>query len=339
MSSDPLDLGVWIDDPPRLVLKPAYLDRLREMPLRHVAVMLDGPEPGLDDARWTEEDLARLADELPDHDRYLTAWLAPDAEAIVELGQRLAGHIEALHARGFEGDVEPAGEWRERDVDGFRDLDGDGRRLDDAAEAIAEMLCDLPVGELELTTFPAAYRLVRVLVDALARQASPLTLLRIWLQVYPVLTRSGHQIAWDGRYGPVRWPREAQRDLRARFPIPERVELCTALSAYNDVWPIRGSSMLTAAEGAVHGGSPRLRWWSSKWFCRLAGHIRRRRAIATIAERLDVGRVTPPAPQPASFRARAVTTVEGLASEAKALGDGKAEAVLLDAAECLAAKP
>lgn len=308
------ELEMWIDDPPRVVLTKAYLDAIRALPVGGVAVMLDGPAPGLKDARWSGAQLEELARRLPNHRRTLTAWASPDARAVAQLERELPDLLRALDAEAVELDVEPAGEWRESDVAGFVDRDLDGARLDDAAAAIAAMLLALPVGEIEVTTFPGALRVVEVLVDELAARAPAETVVRLWLQIYPVLTRGGRTIGWNDALGPVRWPREGLE--KARGQVPDRVEVCAGLSAYDSVFPGHGESMAVAAESALLGGSPRLRWWSSKWLCRKEGRVRRAGQLDRIAAALEAHRPTPPAPAP-DLLMRAVEDLHRIAASLK----------------------
>lgn len=288
-------LGIWLDDPPRLTLSKPYLAALKALPIREVAVMLDGPEPGLEDARWTARDLQRLRDALPYHRRVLTAWASADARAIQQLGRELPELLDALEAVSLELDVEPVGEWRERDVHGFADRDLDGARLDDVAEALAAMMLSLPVREFETTTFPGALAAVLPLLDELARQAPSDVAIRLWLQLYAVLTRGERKVSWTGKLGPMRFPREGLELARRR--VPGRVEVCAGLAAYDTRWPGRGDSMVVAAEAALLGGSSSLRWWSAKWLCRLAGNKARRAQVERVAAELKA-RDTQPAPAP-----------------------------------------
>lgn len=270
--SQKLDLGVWIDDPPRLVLKSWYLDRLRAMGLSHVAVMLDGPEPGLEDARWTASDLRQLAEALPEHRRVLTTWVAPQKPTVSELGRKLPRLLDAFGAAGVELDVEPAGQFRERSVRGYVDADRDRSRLDDASADIARMLLTLPVCEIELTTFPGALRLMLSLAEELARCASDHVSLSAFMQLYAVRNRGSLKVGWDSALGPVRGPREGLENARQR--LPERFEVQAGLAAWDTRWPGRGpyESMTVAAQSAVEGRATALRYWSSKWLCRKRGH-------------------------------------------------------------------
>ncbi|MEQ9080455.1 MAG: hypothetical protein RLP09_41705 [Sandaracinaceae bacterium] len=311
------DLGIWLDDPPSVVLRPRYLDTLRQLPIQHLAVMADGPAPGLHDARWTTADLARLRAALRSRRLILTAWAAAHAKSTAELGQRLPALVDALEADGVEVDVEPVGDWSEGDVRGFEDIDRDGSRLDEASDALAAVLVSLPVPEIETTVFPGALRHVIPLLEALVATGTPKTL-RLWLQVYAVATRSGTPIAWNGKLGPMRFPREALADARAR--VPSDVEVCAGLAAYRTTWAEHGDSMTVAAQSALMDGGPRrLRWWSGKWLTRLPGHEGRRARLEQVVHALERDRPTAPAPAPTVLE-ELVADLEAVASRAKAAG-------------------
>lgn len=272
-SCGPLDLGAWIDDPPRLVLESAYLDALRALPLSHLAVMVDGPRPGLSDARWTPRQLAQLRRAMPDHELVLTTWWAAQRRAIDELAVRLPELLDALETRTVEGDTEPVGEWAPRAVEGYRDEGGDPGALDEAADALAEVLVGLELDAIEVTTFPGALRHVRSLIRALSRYMAPDQALRLVLQLYAVRSRGSSTaptlVEWDGALGPERLPREAITRARRDHP---GVEICAGLAAYDQRWPghAPAEAMHVALTSAAGTGVRRVRWWSTKHLVRLA---------------------------------------------------------------------
>src|SRR5690606_36795313 len=125
---------------PSLVLERGYLDAIRALPLSHQAVRLDGPKPGISDARWSPAQLEQLARALPDHELVLTAWGAPQQQAIDELAARLPSLILAGMPNAIEIEADPVGELALACVERNRDDGGDKGALDDAADALAEVV-------------------------------------------------------------------------------------------------------------------------------------------------------------------------------------------------------
>lgn len=276
-------LGVWIDDPPEIVLSGTYLARLLgEAPISEVAVMLDGPHPGLSDQRWDWRELERLRKRLPPHvRRILTAWIAPKASAVDELAGAVPRLIEALGAHGFELDAEPAGGWREAQVRGYLDANRDRRRLDDAAAAIGDFMAALDVEDLEVTTFPGALRAVAVLVEEIARRARPDQRVRYLSQDYAVRHRGSKSapilVEWASALGPLRLPLEAR--AKARATLPASVVLGTGLAAYDHSFP-QGDALEKSVEVARADGADLFRIWSGKWIARKPGASARRAILA-----------------------------------------------------------
>lgn len=264
-----LDLGAWIDDPPRLVLQPRYLAALRELPLEHVAVMIDGPEPGLSDARWRPSDLERLQRALPRHRRSITIWASPHASEIRALRARLPVLLHALGADVVEVDLE--GPWRKADVEGFA-----SRTI--AGVELVHALRDAGAREVEVTTFPGALPACKGAVDVADR---------LVLQVYATSTSSPD---YDGPLGPRRGPVAGLEAARERHP---RIEVCAGLAAYRQTsaqvpsWRGRdgAESMMVALDSAQSAGVRLVRWWSVKHLCRTAAKVYARRALLSLAPR------------------------------------------------------
>lgn len=284
-SCGPLELGAWIDDRPSLVLAPAYLDSIRALPLEELAVMIDGPRPGLEDQYWRLGHLEQLARALPTHRRVLTAWAAPQRAAIDELAAQLPELVEALGASAIEVDTEPVGEWALRGVQGFRDQGGAKGALDEASAALAQVLAapGLPV---EVTVFPGALRHVAHLLEALVRELGPDAHVSLVLQAYPVRTRGPKSkpqlIDYDGPLGPVRLPRESITKAREAH---SDVELVAGLAAYDQRgWPGHSAeeAMHAAVASAAAAGVRRVRYWSIKHLCRLAGQRYARPALEAL---------------------------------------------------------
>lgn len=264
--------GVWLDDPPRIVLADGYLDRLRGAGIDEIAVMIDGSDPGWD-PRWSPHELEALSRAAGDLHRVATIWLPARRQHVEAALARVEGVLRALDSDELDLDVEPAGGWREAHAAGWADEDGDGSRLGEVAGHVADYLAALPPGVLaavDVDTFPGALRHVRVLVERLARRLPEHVALRYYGQHYAVRHRGDDDVDYSGPLGPERLPREAHE--AAVRTLPARAEVYAGLAAYDTSWPGRGSTMATAYQAARSAGARRVRWWSGKWLARMAGH-------------------------------------------------------------------
>ena len=261
-----LDVGAWIDDPPRLVLTDRYLERLRGLRLGHVAVMLDGVRPGLVDARWTAADLERLRDALPQSTRrIITTCPIPSRAHMAEMEDALPALLRAFGSNAVEHDLEPflGRGWDRAQVDGFLGLADAGREL-------VSRTLDAGAEHVEITTFPGA---IPGAVGAIAAAGS------LSLQCYPT-AREGR--TYDGPQGPARFPLAAIEAARKRFP---GVELVAGLPAYRQTWPgvAPDAAMAVALASAQAGGASVVRYWSAKWLCRLSARKYAAPFVASLA--------------------------------------------------------
>jgi hypothetical protein len=243
---DALELGLWIDDSPGLALLRPYLERLRALPLSHVAVMVDSTETGLD-ARWTARQLADLAHAVPEMGVVLTLWPEPTAAYVRQLERELPALIAAGVVRTVELDLE--GGWKLGKLSGYASMRA-------AGQALVEAVRRSGAREHEVTTFPAhaeAHERGAVQDEA-----------RLWLQTYPVAHARGERRDFDGPLGPERRPFEDV--VRVRKTAEPGVEVCAGLAAWaQDGWPGEpGDAMAMALGSAVRAGVRRVRWWSSK---------------------------------------------------------------------------
>lgn len=251
-----VDLGLWIDDAPKLVLSAAYLDRLRALPLSHVAIMVERAGGGLD-LTWSGPQLAELAAALPDHERVLTLWPEPSAEYMARLRLALPGLLRALgrSPRGchiVEFDLEAL--WKRARVKGLASLAAAGAALVRVVhEVAAELGAEI---EIEVTTFPAH-------LEASAKGAV-LGEARLLLQSYAVAEARGEKRAWDGPLGPER--RAYEDVVRVRAYAERGVEVCAGLAAWEQAdWPGEPEqAMALALASARRAGVRRVRWWSGR---------------------------------------------------------------------------
>jgi hypothetical protein len=245
-SIDALELGLWIDDSPRLALLRPYLDRLRALPLSHVAVMIDSTATGLD-ARWTARELAELAAAIPEMSIVLTLWPEPTRAYVRQLERELPSLVAGAVARCVELDLE--GGWKVSKLEGYASMRA-------AGQALVAALLAAGVREYEVTTFPAH-------AEAQERGAVH-DEARLWLQTYPVAEARGEKREYSGPLGPERRPFEDV--LRVRKNAEPGVEICAGLAAWaQDGWPGEpGEAMALALDSARRAGVRRVRWWSSK---------------------------------------------------------------------------
>lgn len=256
-TEDLLDLGLWIDDRPALALTPAYLARLRALPLSHVSIMIETTTGGLD-ATWSEAHLRSFAAAVPELDRGLTLWPEPTAAYLAQLRTALPRLLRAIGPtqRGayvVEWDLE--GAWKRAKVRGFASLEAAGAALMRLVDEVAAEL-GAPI-EVEVTTFPAHLESGdRSTVRGEAR---------LFLQAYPVAqARDGTPRDYDGPLGPARRPYEEV--LRVRAAAEPGVEVCAGLAAwYQAGWPGGpDAAMAHAVDAARRAGVRRVRWWSAR---------------------------------------------------------------------------
>jgi hypothetical protein len=246
-------IGTWLDDGPRIALRPDYLARLRDLPLSEVAVFLDSMTSPA--SRWSTRQLEQLRAGLPGVRLVGTLWGRSQRAWVDSLGW-LPDALDAMDSSTVEVDLE--GDWRRSRLRGYSSMADAGRALVDRLRSVADVI--------EVTTFPAHTE---------ARSSAVVTPLadRLALQVYSVrhLDSIPDPIAWDDpRYGPGHYQRTALARAAATHPT---VELVAGLAAYDQRWPgvTWAAAMAAAYRGAQDAGVTHVRYWSAKWLVRLAG--------------------------------------------------------------------
>ena len=263
VAQETFKLGVWLDDPPSLVLQPNYLGLLTDLGVDHLVVMVDGPEPGLDDARWDVGQLQRLRTMLPAQiDLVPSIWPIPSRHFIENvLPNRLPAILQACHTSRLELDCEPAGDWTKGDLDGYQ-------TLEQCSHALWGVLRRAGVEFLDVTTFPAAVRHCAALLDASKG--------RLVLQTYAVTTRQGEDVGFESNLGPEKWTERGYQIARRSTDAP----VALGIAAYRSKFPNRTEAHAWRTQLRVfrelEGVERVVRVWSSKWLCRKKGHARRR---------------------------------------------------------------
>lgn len=246
----PLKLGVWIDDPPHDVLKPAYIDAIHALPFHELAVMVDGPKPGIKDARWSAAQLKEFFAAFPAHDRIMTVWTPAQKHPIAELEAKIMELADALKPIAIEADAEPAGKWAKKFLVGYATL----------GEAAADTMRVLrkPGVRTEVTVFPSAYSSAAELVKLADVLVS---------QNYAVASHDGQAVPAFGPLGPDRYPRESILLARERFP---KQRIVSGHAAYHQRFTNLPphDAMMKAIASATGVGCNHIRFWAGKHFFR-----------------------------------------------------------------------
>ncbi len=256
-----IPLGIWVDDPVKDVLTPAFWDKLVAHRFTTAAIMLEGMGDGFDPS-YRVETLERIRKLALDRnvETVLTVWPEPTATYLKEFEQKIGPLLKAAGASGLEFDCE--GNWLPIKVKGFANLDKAGDELVAAVQRVAAAN-DV---RTELTTYP--YHTENSRTADVAPHAD-----RLLPQGYSVRNRSsgGKPLAveWGDAYGPG----NMQRITLERAKLVPGVGttagplISCGLAAYDQVWPGRDgvAAMRAAYDMAAKYEPVEIRFWSSKW--------------------------------------------------------------------------
>lgn len=284
--------GVWIDDSPKTVLTPRYFDRLVELNMQTIAIMIDSAERGFDPT-WTMQQLEtarRLAE--PRNIRIaITTWPEPVKRTIDKMVRLLPDILDISGAEELEGDHEF--NWRPARVDGFKNALGRSA-LDLAGDYFVEMMRSVISGvlvrlrsrrevrsiELALTTFTAHTE------NGRSADVAPHCDI-LYAQAYSVRNRVGvGPIDWDHSYGPGRMQR-LTLDRTLLVPgTPKKPRVAVGLAAWDQRWPRHTvhEAILCAVQASLFYRPAEIRWWSSKWI--LGSQAGRNRDVVRAIEEL-----------------------------------------------------
>jgi hypothetical protein len=263
-----LRVGLWIDDPPRLVNNESYADRLLELGVSTAAVMVTRANGT---AAWNVQQVecaARLFRER-EIELVLTAWPYPRRKSIDDVCQLFSELAAVSGPVGFEVDLE--GNWLGRNRRGFSSMSQAGDYLLDRLRAVAEPID----ARLELTSYP--YH-----TEFSSRACVAPNMDVVLPQAYSVHNRGENQVGWSDRLGPGRMQNLSIERART---VNSRV-VC-GLAAYGQQWPGRSGeeAMGVAWQAVVEAGCQEVRYWSSKWVLggRSSGNAYAARFLSTIA--------------------------------------------------------
>lgn len=262
-----IDLGVWGDDPPAKMAKREYAEKLAELGVNHVALMMNKAimskhaDPW--DLRWKDRgedgwhddlivEIAELYDEY-DIRLVLTTWPIPSKAQIDEMAEAMVKLLTATGAMTWEVDVE--GNWRTRYLDGFESMGEAGKYLTDNMRWTAE--------ETEATTFGHHAELgrhptVTPHVDTMCVQA------------YSVCERGGKPYPFNGYLGPGKH----QDWIYKRAVKAGANKITMGLAAYEQGFPGRSpqEAMQIAFDKSIELGVRSFRYWSTKWILGVQSH-------------------------------------------------------------------
>jgi len=262
-------IGVWGDDAANLMMKTSYADRLVELGISEVALMMNranlskSADPW--DLRWkdtgdegwdSDDKIGQLAEVYASRAirLILTCWPRPDKAQIDEMCEAMVPLLKLTNATAFEVDVE--GNWKLDHLKHFR-------TMDEAAEylfrSMEQALVDagLPNSQTESTTFGHHSELGRY--PTVTQRLD-----RACVQGYSTSPRSSGPIPWDSYLAPGKhqaWIYDRARKAGAK-------EIVMGLAAYKQSG-FKGhtadEAIRVAYDKTVELGIRHIRYWSSKW--------------------------------------------------------------------------
>ncbi len=261
-------MGVWGDDPPRLMTKDHYIQQLQDLQFSEVALMMNRANVSTHadpwDLRWRDKgEEGYHDDEIGEISELytsrgikltLTSWPRPSKSQIDEMCAAMVPLLKLTKAN-WEVDVE--GNWLTKHLEGFASMKSAGEYL---VKRMRETMVEagVPDGVLEATTFGHHAELgrhptVTPLVD------------RVCVQGYSTSPRaSGKVIRWKSYLGPGRH----QRWILSRARKAGAKKVVMGLAAYRQ----RGftghsahEAMGVALDTTLSLGVHHVRYWSSKW--------------------------------------------------------------------------
>lgn len=249
--------GVWIDDPVRDVLKPAFWEKMVEHGLTTGAIFLESFSNGFD-PHYTPELLAKISGLALAHDIELVLTVCPEpTEAyLTQFEAKIPVLLEAGGASALEFDLE--GNWLPIKVMGFANLDKAGDALVEVFQRVTPQL-DV---RTEVTTYPFHTENNR------SADVAP-HCDRVLGQAYSVYIRNDTPQDWDGNYGPGKM-QHLTLDRSRKVPglgTSGGPQLSCGLAAYDQEWPghTGAQAMQIAWDTALAYGPLEVRWWSTKW--------------------------------------------------------------------------
>jgi hypothetical protein len=255
-----MKIGLWVDDHPRVVTRGDYLDRVVDLGITSLAIMVDDFSLELADT-WALDDLRLIRQRAVverDIEVGLTVCPYPTHDRIMTLFAMLGYMVDESGASFVEYDLES--NWRSRhgDLAAMGDLLVEMSRRD---------LHEKRDTRFEATTFPGHSE--HTDLSTVARYCD-----RFFSQAYSVSIINGARQSWESQTrGPGRAQESAYKKARLAFECERKQDgrpaIGLGLPAWAQTWPMRSidKAMGLAYDKAIDLVDPvvGLRYWSSKW--------------------------------------------------------------------------
>jgi len=245
--------GIWIDDPPSMVLTAQYWDHFPEHGLTTAGIMLESIGNGFN-PMYTTTDLQTIRGLAfsRDVELALTLWPEPSKKYLDDMEAHISAYITASGCAALEFDTE--GNWLPSRVSGFATL----HLASDYLAAIMQRLRVKHNIRVELTTFSAhtengPHADLATHVDRLLPQA------------YSVANRTDTaEVLWGTKLAPGNMQKYT---LDLAKQVKGTHKLCCGLAAYDQTFAghTAQEAMQLAYNTAVSYGVEEVRFWSSKW--------------------------------------------------------------------------
>lgn len=253
--------GIWIDDPVKDTLEPAFWDKMVDHGFSTGAIMLEGLGDGFD-PNYKVETLQRI--KALSNDRsieiVLTTWPEPTEKYMAQFDAKIGTLLDAVAAAGLEFDCES--NWHSSKVEGYKNLDKAG----DVLVQLFQRVSAMHHLRTEVTTYP--YHTENSKTADVAPHSD-----RLLPQAYSVRNRDSGgkpiEVEWGTAFAPGKM-QVLTLDKAKAVPGVGTTNgplISCGLAAYDQVWPghTGEDAMRVAYEAACVYQPVEIRWWSSKW--------------------------------------------------------------------------
>jgi hypothetical protein len=226
--------GAWVDDHPRMVCTPEYLDRVVEVGYDQLRIMVDSSHPDWD-RRYTDAQLQilrRLAMVERDIELTFVFWPIPHKRTLERMAEDLRRMVGMTGVTTLSAELE--GLMLQRIAVQY------GWDIVSAKSFLFDFMCEISEEfdiTVEGTTHPGHPEAQPQNPNKPSRGWFASQAHRMFWQVYP--TRhdwQGRKVAWDGRYGPIGRAQDAERlaKLSASYGQPRP---CFGTPVWDQEWP------------------------------------------------------------------------------------------------------